>query len=80
MHRNCVRLALSVAVAHERRERHEGARRYDGRLDGSVAVRQIRQRARGKRLALSVAVAHERRERHKGARRYDGRLVGIVAR
>jgi len=37
MHRNCVRLALSVAVAHERRERHEGARRYDDRLVGSVA-------------------------------------------
>jgi hypothetical protein len=28
----CMRLALSVTVAHERRERHEGARRYDGRL------------------------------------------------
>ena len=37
----CIRLALSVPVAHERRERHEGARRYDARLlHGSVAVRR----------------------------------------
>ena len=75
----CVGLALSVAVAHERHKRLDGARRGDRRLDGIVAGRQLRQGAGCIGLASSVAAEHERHKRLDGVRRGDCRRICVAS-